>query len=141
MKFSIEARQGYLRVLVYDRDTAEDVRKVVLAMHAACEAHDMPKVLVCVRRSRAIFKPEDYGLQRLKPLILYGASPRASLSLTRAARARAFLAGRGFVTPQDVKAVGYGVMRHRVLTTYEAEAEGVGSEDVLRQVFDTVPVP
>jgi MoxR-like ATPase len=86
-------------------------------------------------------KPEEYGLQRLKPLILYGASPRASLSLTRASRARAFLAGRGFVTPQDVKAVGYGVLRHRVLTTYEAEAEGVDSEDVLRQVFDTVPVP
>jgi MoxR-like ATPase len=86
-------------------------------------------------------KPEDFGLQKLKPLILYGASPRASISLTRAARARAFLAGRGFVTPQDVKSVGYPVLRHRVLTTYEAEAEGIGSEDVLRQVFDSVPVP
>jgi MoxR-like ATPase len=86
-------------------------------------------------------KPEDFGLQKLKPLILYGASPRASISLTRAARARAFLQGRGFVTPQDVKAVGYPVLRHRVLTTYEAEAEGIGSEDVLRQVFDSVPVP
>jgi MoxR-like ATPase len=86
-------------------------------------------------------RPEECGLAKLKPLILYGASPRASLSLTRAARARAFLAGRGFVTPQDVKAVGYAVLRHRVLTTYEAEAEGIASEDVLRQVFDTVPVP
>jgi MoxR-like ATPase len=86
-------------------------------------------------------KPEDFGLQKLKPLILYGASPRASISLTRAARARAFLQGRGFVTPQDVKSVGYPVLRHRVLTTYEAEAEGIGSEDVLRQVFDSVPVP
>jgi len=85
--------------------------------------------------------PEEYGLAKLKPLILYGASPRASISLTRAARARAFLAGRGFVTPQDVKAIGYSVLRHRVLTTYEAEAEGIGSEEVLKQVFDTVPVP
>ena len=85
--------------------------------------------------------PEEYGLAKLKPLILYGASPRASISLTRAARASAFLAGRGFVTPQDVKAIGYAVLRHRVLTTYEAEAEGIGSEEVLKQVFDTVPVP
>ena len=86
-------------------------------------------------------QPEQVGLERLKPLILYGASPRASLALARTARARAFLEGRGFVTPQDVKAVGAMVLRHRVLTTYEAEAEGVGSEDVLRTVFDSVPVP
>jgi MoxR-like ATPase len=86
-------------------------------------------------------KPEAVGLQALKPLILYGASPRASLALVRASRARAFLEGRGFVTPQDVKSVGYAVLRHRVITTYEAEAEGVTSEDVLRKVFDTVPVP
>ncbi|MEC7724295.1 MAG: AAA family ATPase [Planctomycetota bacterium] len=86
-------------------------------------------------------EPERVGLEQLKPLILYGASPRASLALARTARARAFLEGRGFVTPQDVKAVGTMVLRHRVLTTYEAEAEGVDSEAVLRQVFDTVPVP
>jgi MoxR-like ATPase len=86
-------------------------------------------------------KPEEYGLPKLKPLILYGASPRASIGLTRAARARAFLAGRGYVQPQDVKAVGYAVLRHRVLTTYEAEAEDISSEQVLAQVFDTVPVP
>ena len=86
-------------------------------------------------------QPEEAGLPKLKPLILYGASPRASLALARASRARAFLEGRGFVTPQDVKAVGTMVMRHRVLTTYEAEAEGVTSEQVLKQVFDTVRVP
>jgi MoxR-like ATPase len=86
-------------------------------------------------------RPEDVGLAKLKPLILYGASPRASIALARAARARAFVEGRGFVTPQDVKAVGYPVLRHRVLTTYEAEAEGVTSEDVLKQLFDNVPVP
>ena len=86
-------------------------------------------------------EPEQVGLQKLKPLILYGASPRASLALARASRARAFLEGRGFVTPQDVKAVGTMVLRHRVLTTYEAEAEGVTSEQVLKTVFDTVRVP
>ena len=86
-------------------------------------------------------EPERVGLDQLKPLILYGASPRASLALARTSRARAFLEGRGFVTPQDVKAVGAMVLRHRVLTTYEAEAEGVDSEALLRTVFDTVPVP
>ena len=86
-------------------------------------------------------EPEKIGLEQLKPLIMYGASPRASLALARTARARAFLEGRGFVTPQDVKAVGTMVLRHRVITTYEAEAEGVDSEAVLRTVFDTVPVP
>ncbi len=86
-------------------------------------------------------EPAAVGLQKLAPLILYGASPRASLALARGARARAFLEGRGFVTPQDVKAVGTMVLRHRVLTTYEAEAEGVGSEQVLQQVFDSVRVP
>ena len=86
-------------------------------------------------------EPEKVGLAKLKPLILYGASPRASLALARTSRARAFLEGRGFVTPQDVKAVGSMVMRHRVLTTYEAEAEGIDSEELLRTIFDTVPVP
>jgi MoxR-like ATPase len=85
--------------------------------------------------------PAAAGLPRLAPLILYGASPRASIALTRAARARAFLEGRGFVTPQDVKAVGFDVLRHRVLTTYEAEAEGMTSVDVVRAVFDAVRVP
>ncbi len=86
-------------------------------------------------------QPADYGLKELAPLILYGASPRASLALTQAARARAFLEGRGFVTPQDVKSIGLSVLRHRVITTYEAEAEGLGSEDVIRKAFDHVPVP
>jgi MoxR-like ATPase len=86
-------------------------------------------------------RPAEAGLAALAPLILYGASPRASIALVRAARARAFLDGRGFVTPDDVKAVGMDVLRHRVITTYEAEAEGVASVDVVRQVFDAVKVP
>ena len=85
--------------------------------------------------------PGEAGLAELEPLILYGASPRASLALAQAARARAFLEGRGFVMPQDVKKVGFDVFRHRIITTYEAEAEGFTSEDAVRKVFDTVPVP
>jgi MoxR-like ATPase len=86
-------------------------------------------------------RPKDAGLADLAAMILYGASPRASIALTRAARARAFLEGRGFVTPNDVKAVGMDVLRHRVITTYEAEAEGVTSANVIQRVFDTVAVP
>jgi MoxR-like ATPase len=86
-------------------------------------------------------KPEEAGLAKWKPRILYGASPRASVAWVQAARARAFLEGRGFVTPHDVKAVGMDVLRHRVLTTYEAEAEGLTSVDALREIFDAVRVP
>ena len=85
--------------------------------------------------------PKEAGLDTLESQILYGASPRASIALVRAARARAFLEGRGYVTPYDVKSVGLEVLRHRVITTYEAEAEGIGSEDVIRDVFDSVRVP
>ena len=74
-------------------------------------------------------------------MILYGASPRASIALIQAARGHAFLRGRGYVTPMDVKAVGREVLRHRVMTTYEAEAEGLTSEQVVQRIFDTVPVP
>jgi MoxR-like ATPase len=85
--------------------------------------------------------PASAGLAGLAPLILYGASPRAGIALVRASRARAFLDGRHYVTPQDVKAVGLDVLRHRVITTYEAEAEGVSSEQVVGELFDHVPVP
>jgi MoxR-like ATPase len=86
-------------------------------------------------------KPGEAGLPDLAPLILYGASPRASIAIAQAARARAFIEGRGFVTPHDVKSVGMDNLRHRVITTYEAEAEGVTSEQVVRRVFDSVRVP
>ncbi|MEW6741551.1 MAG: AAA family ATPase [Planctomycetota bacterium] len=86
-------------------------------------------------------RPREHGLDDLAPLILYGASPRASIALTQAARAHAFLQGRPFVTPHDIKSVGMDVLRHRVITTYEAEAEGLTSEHVIQRVFDTVPVP
>jgi len=85
-------------------------------------------------------EPENYGLD-IKRLISYGASPRASVYLATAARAHAFLRGRGYVTPEDVKAIGPDVLRHRVITTYEAEAESVTSEDLVKRIFDLVEVP
>ena len=86
-------------------------------------------------------RPGERGLSELEPLILYGASPRASIALILAARARAYLEGRGFVTPHDVKSVAMDVLRHRVITTWEAEAEGVPSTVVVQKVLDAVPVP
>jgi MoxR-like ATPase len=85
-------------------------------------------------------EPKGFGLD-LGPLIEYGASPRATLCLTIAARAHAFLQGRGYVTPQDVKAIAPDVMRHRVIVSYEGEAEEVDADEIVRRVLDGVPVP
>nr|MBC8473970.1 ATPase [Candidatus Omnitrophota bacterium] len=84
--------------------------------------------------------PDEYNLD-IKNLIAYGASPRASIYLNIASRAHAFIRGRGYVTPEDIKAVGMDVMRHRVIVTYEAEAEEMTSEDVVKRVFDEIEVP
>jgi len=86
-------------------------------------------------------RPDEFRLQELKPLIEYGASPRASINLCLAARANAFLAGRGYVTPQDVKDVALDVLRHRVILTYEAEAEEKTTDDIVLKVLESVPVP
>jgi MoxR-like ATPase len=85
-------------------------------------------------------EPATYKLQ-LSGLIRYGASPRATIALALASRAKAFLAGRGYVTPQDVKSVGADVLRHRVAVTYEAEAEEMTSEKIIEKVFANLPVP
>jgi MoxR-like ATPase len=85
-------------------------------------------------------QPQEYGLA-IGDLIQYGASPRATIYMVMAARACAFLDGRGYVTPQDVKSVAMDVLRHRVIVTYEAEAEEKAPEDIIQQVLDTVEVP
>jgi MoxR-like ATPase len=84
--------------------------------------------------------PSNYGLD-IAPYVQYGASPRATIFLARAAKAQAFLDSRGYVTPQDVKSIGYDVLRHRVSVTYEAEAEEVTSEHLLQRIFDHLKVP
>ncbi len=86
-------------------------------------------------------EPEKHGLEKIKPWINYGASPRATIYMIQAAKAYAFINGRGYVTPEDIKAVGDDVLRHRVLLTYEAEAENVTSEDIVKSLFEAVEVP
>ena len=86
-------------------------------------------------------EPQKYRLNDLSNLISYGASPRATIYLNLAAKAHAFMRGRGYVTPEDIKAIGPDVLRHRVLLTYEAEAEEITSDDIVKKVFDAIEVP
>ena len=85
--------------------------------------------------------PREYGLDELQELIAFGASPRASIYLHQAAKAHAFLRRRGYVTPEDVRAIGMDVLRHRIIVTYEAEAEELSSEDIVRKVLNKIEVP
>ena len=90
---------------------------------------------------RATRRPREVGLADAAHLVAFGASPRATLSFSEASRAVAFLRGRGYVLPDDVKAVGPDVLRHRIITSFEAEAEEVTSDDIVARIFEAVPVP
>jgi len=85
--------------------------------------------------------PEEYGLKDISEFIEYGASPRASIYLVRAAKANAMLDQRGYVSPEDIKEIGRDVLRHRIILTYEAEAENVTSEDIVDRIFDEIEIP
>ncbi len=111
-------------------------REIVRNIYMAAQLETYIVDLVCATRT-----PEAYQLDELSPLIEYGASPRATLSLALAARARAFLSQRGYVTPEDIHAVGLDVLRHRVIISYEAEAEGRDVESIVEQVFAKIEVP
>ena len=85
--------------------------------------------------------PENYGLEKLKGMIAYGASPRGSINLATAAKAYAFMKRRGYVVPEDVRAIAMDVLRHRIGLTYEAEAENVTSEEMVNEILNRVDVP
>ncbi|MFN0150699.1 MAG: AAA family ATPase [bacterium] len=118
-------------------DTAEVVRLRSLVHEIYIDDKVKEYILDIVFATR---EPAAAGLD-IKSLIAYGASPRATIFLTTAAKAHALVRGRGYVTPEDVKAIAYDVLRHRVLITYEAEAEEVTSEEVIRRVLDRIEVP
>lgn len=121
---------------VIDLDTIERSRRMVdqVAVDPRLERY----VLDLVRATR---DPEAAGLGELAEYIQYGGSPRATIWLTLAARAHAFLGQRGYVTPTDIKAIAPQVLRHRVLPTYEAEAVGLNSDQLVARVLETIPVP
>ncbi len=111
------------------------VREVVKEVYMDERIKDYIVQLVYATR-----RPQDFKLD-LKDLIQFGASPRATIFLAQASRAHAFIKGRGYVTPEDIKAIGLDVLRHRIILTYEAEAEEVTTESVISRIFDAVQVP
>jgi len=117
-------------------DAVERARKTVDMVYVDDKVKDYIVQVVYATR-----EPEKAGLKELKEYIEYGASPRASIALNQAARAHAFLKHRGFVVPEDIKAVGYDVLRHRISLSYEAEAEEFTTERVIQRVFEKIEVP
>jgi MoxR-like ATPase len=120
---------------VVDVSKIESVRQTMQSIHMEEKISDY-----IVRISRATRDPEEFGLE-MGPMISYGASPRASIWLSQAARAHAFLSGRGYVTPQDIKSMAPDVLRHRLLLSYEAEAEGKDSDDLINVLLERIEVP
>jgi MoxR-like ATPase len=120
---------------VVDAKAILSAREVINDIYIDDKVKDYIVDLVCATRD-----PAHYNIDA-KDLIQLGASPRATIALTLAGKAFAFLRGRGYVTPQDVKSIGMDVLRHRVAITYEAEAEEKTSETVIQKIFDELPVP
>ena len=119
-----------------------DPKQILHARQVASEIYIDEKIknyivdLVCATRD-----PEGHKLGSVKHLISYGASPRATIYLAQAAKAYAFLNGRGYVTPEDIKSIGVDVLRHRILVSYEAEAENITPENLIQTLFETIEVP
>jgi MoxR-like ATPase len=136
---------------VLDRMTAgpEPVARPVLEPERVLRARQLVRQVYADDRIKeyvldlvtATRDPGAAGLPALAPLIEFGASPRAAIFLLRAAKALAFLNGRAYVTPEDIKALGFDVLRHRVILTYRADADGIDSDELLRRIFEAVPVP
>jgi MoxR-like ATPase len=120
---------------VIDAKQILDARQVINDIYVDDKVKDYIVDLVCATRD-----PGEYKI-KLQGLIQLGASPRATIALTLAGKAHAFLRGRGYVTPQDIKSIGMDVLRHRVTITYEAEAEEKTSETIIQKIFDELPVP
>ncbi len=137
--------------IIMDRNTATTVIKVekVISPEDIVKARDVVRSIYIDEKVKeyiinivfATREPQKYGLASIKDMISFGASPRATIYLNLAAKAHAFLKGRGYITPEDIKAIGADVLRHRVMLTYEAEAEEVTAEDIIKKVFDTIEVP
>lgn len=125
-----------------DIDSVVTPKEIIRAREVVEEIYIDPKIeQYIVDIVFATRDPEKYGLEELTDLISYGASPRASIYLVKTAKAHAFLNRRGYVTPEDVRAIGMDVLRHRLIITYEAEAEELSSEDVVRKILNKIEVP
>ncbi|MEO0294236.1 MAG: MoxR family ATPase [candidate division WOR-3 bacterium] len=121
---------------VMDLKDLNALREFIYKIHVDEKIKDYIVNIVFATRN-----PSEYGVKDLEVYIRYGASPRASIYLYEAARAHAFLQRRGFVIPEDVKAVVYDILRHRIILSYEAEAEGIKGEDIIREILEAVEIP
>ena len=133
-RMAVTDKKLNVRPVIKPSDIAE-VRSIIDEIYIDDKVKDYIVDIVCATRD-----PQKYGL-KLANLISYGASPRATIYLAVAAKAHAFIQQRGYVTPQDVKSIGPDVLRHRVIVSYEAEAEDKTSEDVIKTIFDSIEVP
>ena len=117
-------------------------KKVLDAQSLVNEIHISPKILDYILNIVfATRNPEKYKLTNLKDLINFGASPRASINLVLAAKANAFINGRGYVIPEDIRYIGKDILRHRILLSYEAEAEEITTEDIIQRIYESVSTP
>ena len=142
-----EEEQKIMRLNLYN-DSFGEVKPVVNTKDILKARKSVGKIYMDEKIERYIIDivfasrfPEQYGLPKLKPLITYGGSPRASINLAKAAKAYAFLQRRGFVIPEDVRIICEDVMRHRIGISYEAEAENITSEDIIHSILNAVEVP
>ncbi|MFR9581884.1 MAG: MoxR family ATPase, partial [Rikenellaceae bacterium] len=119
--------------------TPEDIVKARKVVESVYMDEKIEKYIVDI--IFATREPKEYGLEKLQTLITYGGSPRASISLAKASRAYAFIRRRGYVIPEDVRAVCHDVLRHRIGLSYEAEAENISSEDIITEILNNVIVP
>ena len=133
-RMAVTDKKFDIKAVIKPEDIRE-VRAVVDEIYIDDKIKDYIVDIVCATRD-----PRKYGID-LGNFISYGASPRATIYLTVAAKAHAFIQQRGYVTPQDVKSIGADVLRHRVIVSYEAEAEDKSSEDVIKTIFDNIEVP
>ncbi|MHC4475647.1 MAG: AAA family ATPase [Planctomycetota bacterium] len=133
-RMAVTDKKFDVTAVISPKDIA-DVRAVVDEIYIDEKIKDYIVDIVCATRD-----PKKYGID-LGNFINYGASPRATIYLTVAAKAHAFIQQRGYVTPQDVKSIGRDVLRHRVIVSYEAEAEDKTSEDIIQTIFDSIEVP
>ena len=133
-----EAKTGIIRPLkpIINKQKIFSAQKTINEIYVDEKVEEYILNLVFATRD-----PKKYGLDDLANLIEYGASPRASINLVLASKARAFLEHRGYITPEDVRYIGADILRHRIILTYEAEAEEITSDDIVQRLFDTIEVP
>jgi MoxR-like ATPase len=134
-KVSSSNNHSKINAVIHPKEIAK-ARQVYESIYIDENLQDYIVNLVAATRS-----PETHNLNSLKAMIQYGASPRASIFLNRVSKAYAFMQGRGYVVPHDIKTIGFDILRHRILLTYEAEAENITPDEILKKIFDTIEVP